>query len=156
MASALDVAAYIVELAEQIGEVITNMKLQKILYYSYAWYSVEVENREQLFPEPIEAWPYGPVIRAVYEVYKSNKADNIKQPEGDGESRNLSEVQRKIVEEVFLAYGKRSASELVDMTHNERPWSESYNPDYQREIIPSDLIYSFFADKKRQMLSDQN
>lgn len=36
--SALDVSKYIICLAQRNGDIITNLKLQKLLYYAQAWY----------------------------------------------------------------------------------------------------------------------
>lgn len=59
MPTALDVSNYIVTLSAEIGEPVTNMKLQKLLFYSYAWNLVE-NKRNKLFTEKIIAWKYGP------------------------------------------------------------------------------------------------
>ena len=64
MACADDVAAYILERRTPL----TAMKLQKLLYYSYAWHLVWDE--EQLFQESIEAWANGPVVPAIYERHR--------------------------------------------------------------------------------------
>ena len=77
---ALDIANYLIYLSEMIGEPLTNMKLQKLLYYCYAWFLVDKNNEEQLFDEEIQAWQYGPVIPLVYDVYKIHGADNIQFP----------------------------------------------------------------------------
>ncbi len=44
------------------------MKLQKLVYYCQAWNVVW--EREPLFPEAIEAWINGPVVRALYDLHK--------------------------------------------------------------------------------------
>ena len=49
---------------------IDNLKLQKLLFYSQA--VSLVINEKALFNEPIEAWDYGPVIRKVYNTYKTH------------------------------------------------------------------------------------
>jgi hypothetical protein len=40
---------------------IDQMKLQKLVYYAYAWWLAYTG--QQLFPEDVEAWPWGPVAR---------------------------------------------------------------------------------------------
>ena len=37
----LDIAAYIIRRSNEIGEPLTNMQVQKLLYYAFAWYAVE-------------------------------------------------------------------------------------------------------------------
>ena len=64
--SALDVAHYF--LATNAPNSISNHKLQKLCAYAQA---VSVAYLEQpLFTEPIEMWDIGPIIPAVYHVYK--------------------------------------------------------------------------------------
>ena len=73
--TANNVAKYLIYLASQefVGdnkerEGITNLKLQKVLYFVQAYYLAKL-NRP-LFPDNIEAWEYGPVIPSVYRKYK--------------------------------------------------------------------------------------
>ena len=44
------------------------LKLQKLAYYSYAWHLVWKEKR--LFPERIQAWANGPVVRSLYDRHR--------------------------------------------------------------------------------------
>ena len=57
---AKDVAAYILKKCGNMS----HMKLQKLMYYAQAWSLVWDE--EPLFPERIEAWVNGPVVRPLY------------------------------------------------------------------------------------------
>lgn len=57
MASVYDVATYILEKQGAM----TTWKLQKLVYYSQAWSLVWDD--DVLFPEEIEAWANGPVVR---------------------------------------------------------------------------------------------
>ena len=70
MYNALDVATYVIKYAHTSGceESMSNLKLQKILYYIQAAFLVE-KNR-QCFKEAIIAWEFGPVIPEVYQKYK--------------------------------------------------------------------------------------
>ena len=56
--------------ANDEGELFSNMKLQKLLYYVQGFH-IAVFNRP-LFNEDIEAWMYGPVVPAGYEYYQEN------------------------------------------------------------------------------------
>ena len=68
-AKALEVAKYIVYIANRYGELITPLKLQKLLYYAQADYLVK-HNGTPLFEEPIEAHEDGPIVQSVYEFFK--------------------------------------------------------------------------------------
>ena len=141
-ASARDVAKYIIQLSQDIGEPVTNMKLQKLLYYSYAWYLVEKNKEKKLFEEPIVAWKYGPVIKDIYMMYKEYEADVIKVAK-DGEVDNLDEEARNIIEDVFKVYGAKNGIELANLTHLEQPWIQSYE-EGKENVITDELIFTFY------------
>src|SRR5688572_18511108 len=69
MPSALDVAKYLLSLQdEEVGDSISNLKLQKLLYYAQGFHLAE--HGRALFEERIEAWQHGPVIPTVYPEFK--------------------------------------------------------------------------------------
>lgn len=149
---AINTANYIVSLAKDIGESVTNMKLQKLLYYSFAWYLVENRNQDRLFEDDIEAWKYGPVVRSVYERFNKYGADSIPEPYEQttlGTGFGLNDKQQVIIEDVYKSYGSKNAIELMQMTHNELPWRDTYEPG-KSNIIDPNLIYNFYS---QQLLS---
>lgn len=103
------------------ADLISNLKLQKLLYYAQgihlALYGAP------LFADPIEAWQYGPVVESVYQTYKHNGADAIKIFEPPAE--NFSEQEESTLQFVEKAFGQFSAWKLMDMTHAETPWKET-------------------------------
>ena len=62
--SAQQIADYLIAFSHSVGDPISNLKLQKLLYYAQAWY-LALHN-EPLFPESIEAWVHGPAVPPVY------------------------------------------------------------------------------------------
>ena len=64
MAHVVDVAAYILE---DLGSVST-MKLQKLAFYSQAYYLAE--HGATLFPEAFEAWANGPVAPDLFRRHR--------------------------------------------------------------------------------------
>jgi uncharacterized phage-associated protein len=122
MANVYDVAAYILQ---KLGRMPT-MKLQKLVYYSQAWSLVWDE--EPLFPEAIEAWANGPVVRALYEEHKGVfQIERIPL----GKPDDLTENQRNTIDTVLKFYGNRPSQWLSDLTHQEDPWKTA------RSGIPS-------------------
>ncbi|MCY3802133.1 MAG: DUF4065 domain-containing protein [Chloroflexi bacterium] len=115
MANANDVAAYIVENCKYD---LTGVKLQKLVYYSYAWHLVWDE--ERLFMEPIEAWALGPVVRAVYRNHRQESDEIEGWPHGD--SMRLTENERDSIDEVLEEYSELGPFELSDISHEEPPW----------------------------------
>lgn len=147
----LDVARYIIELATNFGEPVTNMKLQKLLFYSYVWYLVH--EKKKLFSEPITAWQYGPVISQAYDAYKKYGAEPIKEP-ADGDSSKLDEEQKAIIEDVFNIYGSMNGIELAMLTHSERPWLVAFEPG-KHNPISDDVMFEFYKEKLKRMENDE-
>jgi len=112
-ASVLDVAAYILE---KIGE-LSSIKLQKLVYYCQAWSLVWDE--KALYPEQIEAWANGPVVRELFNYHKG--FFSISKIE-IGNSDCLSHSQKDTIDNVLNFYGDKSAQWLIDLTHMENPW----------------------------------
>lgn len=61
--SALDIAKYMVEKCADSGSPISNLQLQKILFYIQKEY---INEGALLFDDLFEAWKFGPVIPKVY------------------------------------------------------------------------------------------
>ena len=114
--SVLDVAAYILS---KTGE-ISAIKLEKLVYYCQAWSLVWDE--QPLFPEPIEAWRYGPVIPA---LYRYHRGQYLIRRIGVGLPSKLSTAQRETIDAVLDYYGTMSAQALVNLSHSEKPWQNA-------------------------------
>ena len=54
------IAKFIVNYFQSVGDPITNLKLQKLLYYIQVWYMVYFE-KKLIFDERPQAWVHGPV-----------------------------------------------------------------------------------------------
>ncbi|MDC3962538.1 Panacea domain-containing protein [Polyangium jinanense] len=115
--AAADVATYILE---KHGSM-TAMKLQKLVYYCQAWNLVREE--QLLFDDPIEAWADGPVVRSLYERHRGRFVVNAEDFSGD--TSKLSDADKKTIDKVINRYGKYSAGQLSDLTHEEQPWIEA-------------------------------
>ena len=64
MYAAVDIANYVVNYVKDHGEHISNLKLQKILYYIQAAFLCE--KGKGCFSDPIMCWRHGPVVQSVY------------------------------------------------------------------------------------------
>lgn len=143
--SACDVAEYLIWLAAEAGDGLTNLKLQKLLYYAQAWYIVLYGRK--LFEEEFEAWVHGPVIRALYGFYKDFSYSPII-PSG----RKLRPLPEQVVQHlknILQTFGGFSAYQLELMTHSELPWQNARRglaPDQSsRNIISTTDMQTFYS-----------
>lgn len=138
----LKVADYILcKASPDIGDVITNLKLQKLLYYCQGF--ILAITGKTLFKDDIIAWEHGPIVKRVYDKYKDNKSSGIlpsrkglayyKELKKDGIS--------DIIDDVWNVYGQFSAWRLRDMTHEEPPWRKTK----KNEVISLDLLHDYFS-----------
>lgn len=146
---AYDVALYFLFRARELqaGDTISNLKMQKLLYYAQGHFLAIYQ--KPLFKEKIEAWTYGPVVREVYNRFKiyGNLAIDFKELDSF-ESTIYTNEHLDTLPFVFNRYNI-SARELVDRTHNEKPWKESFNP-YITKEIPQELIKKSFIEMFKQ------
>ncbi len=118
MSNASDVADYILVCSQEHGDPPSNLKLQKLLYYSQAWYLALYDR--PLFPERIEAWVHGPAVPPVYGRFKQWAWKPIDfQP---ATPPPLSTHVKDHVDEVLGVYGWMNGFELEQLTHKEYPW----------------------------------
>ena len=110
------VADTLIDLARNEGIVVSNLKLQKLMYYAQAW-NLVFKNRP-LFDEEIEAWVHGPVVPSLFRRFKENRWSPI-----DSEIHPIDDVElRTFLMKILKAYGKYGASQLEELTHLEEPW----------------------------------
>lgn len=119
-------------------ELITNLKLQKLLYYAQG--CVLALTDEPLFDEDIQAWEHGPVVPEIYHKYKSYGKSGIDLDEPFDEGV-IDEETRNILESVYNEFGQYSAWKLRNMTHEETPWKETM----KNEVISKESIKKYFA-----------
>lgn len=135
-------------------ESMTQKKLQKILYYAYAWY-LTLQNEDQdhldqkLFKNNFEAWVHGPVIPNVYHAYKNNGYNEI--PKHTGEVAAFDQDTLDILEQVWDVYGGYNGNELESITHQEDPWlnaRKGYGPlDKCTEQIEDKEIFDYYLQR---------
>ena len=122
MANVFDVAQYILHKQGTM----TTMKLQKLVYYCQVW-SV-IWDEKPIFPECIQAWASGPVVK---DLYNTHKGMFIVSDIDKGNVSNLDATEKATIDAVLSAYGNKSAQWLADLTHMEQPWNdarEGYDP----------------------------
>ena len=122
MYTAQEIADYILWTSHESGATLSNLKLQKLLYYVQSWHLAL--NHESLFPEKFEAWAHGPAIPEIYRRYRQFSWRGIDE---DVQKPSLDATTADFVEEVLDEYGHLDARRLEYLTHREQPWIEARN-----------------------------
>ncbi|HHT9079557.1 DUF4065 domain-containing protein [Flavobacterium psychrophilum] len=122
------------------GETISNLKLQKMLYYLQGFFIAVFDKK--LFDESIEAWQYGPVVRESYFHFKNFGSSSISL-KGDENIIDLTQSETELFNEVLEEYGQFSAIKLMNMTHEELPWKKTFYKNPQGEITYN-LLKEYF------------
>lgn len=122
------IADYLLAECRERGEILTNLKLQKLLYYADAWHLALYD--EPLFPEQFKAWVHGPVLLSQYHRFKDFKwrqiTDEVQKPEVDDRLQTH-------LNEIIDVFGSETAVALEIMTHREQPWIEA-----RGDLAPTD------------------
>lgn len=128
MASVFDVSNYILQLSNSIDsderDLISNLKLQKLLYYCYG-FSLVLLKKKLFNDDKIKAWPLGPVCPKVHNKYKKYESNPIPIEDVINSKLKLSGKEKELINEVYSIYGQFSAWKLKDMTHQESPWKNT-------------------------------
>lgn len=154
--SAQNVAKYFILKSAENKRLITNKKLQKLVYYAEVWYLVSNKGREKLYPDKIEAWIHGPVIPNLYHKYKVFGFGPISTKLGGKD--DISGDIKTLLDEVWEKYGQLDADSLEALAHSEDPWINARKvldtDEFGDLEIKDEAIVSYYSSvKNRQILS---
>ncbi|MEO1703503.1 MAG: Panacea domain-containing protein [Pseudomonadota bacterium] len=125
------IANLMLDEADRRGIKITNLALQKLLYFAHGIHMKR--GKGPLVSGYFEAWQYGPVHPAVYRAFKKNGAEPIavravKQDPLTGRTKELTLPDDMavidLVSDVVRRLGRMSPGQLVDLSHAKgSPWA---------------------------------
>lgn len=132
---ALEISAYVIKQFNNREQPITNLKLQKVLYY------IQMAHLKEYgfpaFDDPIEAWRHGPVVYDIYSIFKrytsmpiDAKDFYIRQTKQD-----LDETCKHACDTVIEKTLSLDPWELVNLTHQTEAWKKNYVSGFNN-IIP--------------------
>lgn len=136
MYDAVDLSKYIVTKCIADGHPISNLQLQKILYYIQK----DFLNRNDIaFPDAIEAWQFGPVVPDVYYYYCGYGAMPISIENG---GVAVSPVDAAVIDKIVEEKRELNPWDLVEETHKkDGAWAKIYRNGLGNHcVIPTDLI----------------
>lgn len=150
------IANFILDLADQKNVGVSNMALNKIIYFIHSDYLVE--KSDPLVSAKIEAWQHGPVFREIYHEFKNCGDQNITtralKLNFDTGEKEVASIYFSNSETIYISalverYIDFSAAQLRALSHREgSPWHQVWdhsgksNP---RMKISNDLIKSHYS-----------
>ncbi|MBB5862571.1 type II toxin-antitoxin system antitoxin SocA domain-containing protein [Xanthomonas sp. 3058] len=150
----LSVANNFIERGLREGKPISNMKLQKLLYFAQG-HCLGMFGRP-LVDEAPEAWQYGPVFPSAYHAFKQYGAQPILSQAVHfnpftGQYSAYPPVQSSqdlgLIEAVWNGYKDRTPIQLSEMSHAPGgPWQKAYGT-YRNADISAEAMTEFFRPK---------
>lgn len=144
-----NVALYIINKLEET----TPLALQKILYFAEGFSNIIL--KEDLFNDSPEAWVYGPVYREIYDCFSYYKYNNINYSEILKDyDFNLTDNEKKYLDEMILMFGCYSGKVLREMTHLTKPWLKTRAglefDETSERVIEKDIMVEYFDEISNQ------
>lgn len=130
--------------AEREDSDVTQMKLHKLLYFAQANHLASTGDR--LFDAHIEAFRHGPVVeplRKTYEPY-NRQIIVVENPAATIAQEELPPAVTDFLELIWDRFGNDSAAALRELSHQDAPWAENYDPTRPHCLIPDDQMAAFY------------
>ena len=135
---ALDIAKYIINHEHEEGREISNLRLQKLLYFIQAKFIVETG--KPCFSDPIEAWDFGPVVTSVYHEYKLFGSFDIASTDT---AVSIDEESASRIKNMLDFCSHYPTYQLVEITHNQTPWKRARENPFSH-VITLDSMEQYF------------
>ena len=130
--TAKDIGRRMVQLSIDNGIRISNLKLQKLLYF--AWLEHAASGRGPLFKdEEFQAWKYGPVVPSVYYDFWRFAGNTIMATFPP--SQEINKDTSDFLLEILREYKDVGLGRIVEKSHESSPWKRNYVPG-EKNVIP--------------------
>ena len=139
------IANVFLDLAAQEGRWLSNMQVQKMVYFAHGWHLAS--DLGPLSSEPAEAWLYGPVFPSLYHLLK--RWGGMRIAERIGVSQRVEDpISQAVIRGTWESCKDLSAMQLSAQTH------DSSGPWYRRRVetggdrfveIPDALVKQYFV-----------
>ncbi|WP_342269013.1 Panacea domain-containing protein [Spiroplasma endosymbiont of Aspidapion aeneum] len=119
---------------------LTQLTIHKVIYLVYAYF---LAKNIELADIEFEAWLYGPVIRELWEKYKSFGSSNINIiyiKELDASYDNLDKNIMNTIKKICFLLTKMEIFEIVNVIHEQSPWKLIFKPMQNKKITKKDII----------------
>ena len=129
------IANAVLDIAEKNEIGITNLALNKILFFLHADFLAS--DKQKLISISFEAWQYGPVLPIIYHQFKMHGSDFIQSRAFRLDTKTGNQVIAEyhdigsilpLLEKRFLDYGRLDANALVNLSHAKgSPWHQVWH-----------------------------
>ena len=141
MYSANDVAAYVINWCRQRNIPITNLKLQKLLYFIQGEYVRATH--ERLIEEDFYAWTLGTVIPEVYYKYSVYSSFDLFE-QSEENFKTIEEYEKKEIDKILEKYAVIPTWDLVELSKEEDHWKYNHQIFGDKALIPYRSIRSYY------------
>ena len=142
MYDALDVARHVINYERSQGRSVSNLRLQKLLYFVQAQFLVTTQRA--CFHDEMEAWDLGPVVPNVYHAYKAFGSASLPRSLPAGSDIDFDDSM--LINRILDKCAHYSTTSLVSMTHRQKPWKDAYESRFDNTISLG-AMRSFFGGK---------
>lgn len=132
----MELSTYIVSKCIKEDCPISNLQLQKILYYIQKAF---LDRGDRAFSDNIEAWQFGPVVPNVYDHYCGYGAMPIS---FSSIKYDVAKEDKQLIDSIVESKRVLAPWDLVEETHKKGgAWDKTYkNGSGSHEVIPTELI----------------
>lgn len=131
------VSRYVIYAARKDRQDITNVRLQKILYFLQIMF-LDFTGKP-CFDARIEAWDLGPTVPDVYRHYEKYESQYLPD-ESTGVEFTITEDDKHLIEYVVRKLSKYSTQQLINVTQSQDPWKKNYVRYNSNEIPLKDMV----------------
>lgn len=132
------------------GKPVTQMKLQKLVYFAHGLHLAQYE--QPLITENIQAWKYGPVVPEIYRIYNIYGSSEIVDLSYLGlfgryvpDISILDERALNAIDVTWNLLRDADAVRLSNWTHKANsPWANHFQPNVNDLTIPNNEIQAYF------------
>ena len=138
-----ELSKYIVKKYNSDMYEITNLRLQKILYYIQGYY-YKIKSKPA-FIEEFYNWSYGIAVKEIYFEYIGNGTNNILSEEDiltEPKLSNINKVDKKLINQIIIKSYNYSTKSLVKKTLAETPCISTQ----KGSIVPKQEIKDYFLE----------
>lgn len=140
---ALTIAKWFVAWAAANEADLSNLKLQKLLYYAQGYHLGRFG--VPLFKDGIQAWSHGPVVLKAYDEFKKFGSSDLSLATDDEfDWPQVDEKSTQFLIQIWDQLGSLAAWRLRDMTHAEAPWKEYFEDGVRHLEIPHSALIKYF------------